>query len=483
MGSTLDLGTRSNSVLPCSFPMSTNERGCWSCRARRKRCDGRTPRCNTCDRLGIDCAGFGSSRPNWMDGGVQQRAYCGWLKNVVKSARRQQSHTQRRLYSDSSSNFSQTQQSPLWLASPTSPVEIAIPDTAPYQVQTPWTDPGPSSSLLKADPRIEYWLAQSLDWETNTELFSPGLDEGDLGGLNCTMPEGYFDTLIADPQQDQASPPSPKQGMPNLAELSQGNADCEPDWLLLMRYFDCTMQRLFPFHCQVEHIDERGYMLHLAHRSSIVRIALISTVSYDFEQLWTDAQPQHADAKASATNSRWLTYYHQASELIQPELETLFSNNNHTSPNSRHNLALEALVSLVHLLLLGVSWSKSSLRQLIGTTAHLLCFSVRSRRQKCNKNALSTGLSSSRASRFYNIISSIWTPVPPAIFLHVHLPALARLPPHHTATRAALVLSCRHAAGSSREQSMRLRDIASRGHLSNRRPGRVEIQQRGCRHT
>lgn len=462
--------------------MSSNERGCWSCRARRKRCDGRTPRCNTCDRLGIDCAGFGTSRPSWMDGGTQQRAYCGWLKNIVKSARRQQTHTQRKLYSDSSSSVSQTQQSPLWLASPIIPVEIAIPETAPYQVQTPWTDPGPSSSSLKADPRIEYWLAQSLDWETNTELFAHGLDEGDLGGLNCTMSEGYFDTLIADPQRDQASTLSPKPDTPDFLEPSQGNADCEPEWLLLMRYFDCTMQRLFPFHCQVEHIDERGYMLHLAHRSSIVRIALISTVSYDFEQVSIDAQPQHVDAEASATTPRWLIYYHQASEMIQPELETLFDNKNHTSPSCRHNLALEALVSLVHLLLLGVSSSNSSLRRLIGTTAHLGRFSARSRRPKCNKNALSTRLSTSRASQFYNFISSVWTPVPRAKFLHIHLPALARLPSHRTATRAALVLSRRHAAASSRGQSMRLRDIASRGHISDRGPGRVEIQQRRCRH-
>ena len=93
--STLDLGIRSNSVLPCSFPMSTTERGCWSCQARRKRCEGSTPRCNTCDWLGIDCAGFGTSPSIWMDGGVQQRAYCGWLQKRREVGAAIQSQQQR----------------------------------------------------------------------------------------------------------------------------------------------------------------------------------------------------------------------------------------------------------------------------------------------------------------------------------------------------------------------------------------------------
>ena len=55
--------------------------------------------------------------------------------------------------------------------------------------------------------------------------------------------------------------------------------------------------------------------------------------------------------------------------MIPSELKTLFNDSNHTSLSCRHNLALEALVSLVHLLLLGVSSSRSILRSLIGTTA------------------------------------------------------------------------------------------------------------------
>ena len=338
--------------------MVSNGRGCWSCRARRKRCDGRTPRCNTCDRLGIVCAGFGTTHPSWMDGGAKQRSYCCWLKNVVKSARRQQAHTRRKSHSGSGSGLSQAHQSQEWIASRTSSVEVVIPETAPYQVETLWTDARPSSSPLEADLRIDYLLTQPLDWETDTDLFPHGLDEEDLGGLGFTMSQEYPDSWIAEAQQQYQPPPlSPEPDIPALLALTEGNADSEPDWLLLMRYFDCTMQRLFPFHCPVDLVDGRGYMLHLAHRSALVRTALMSAVLYDIERMPTDTRPQDADSNPCITTPRWLAYFHRGSAMILSELETLFNNKNKTSPSCRYNLALEALVSLVHLLLLDVSLS------------------------------------------------------------------------------------------------------------------------------
>ena len=98
-------------------------------------------------------------------------------------------------------------------------------------------------------------------------------------------------------------------------------------------------------------------MLHLAHRSSMVRTALMSAVSYDIERVTTDTQSQDADSEACIATPRWLAYYHRGSAMILSELETLFNNKNKTSPSCRHNLAVEALVSLVHLLLLDVSLS------------------------------------------------------------------------------------------------------------------------------
>ena len=333
--------------------MVSKGRGCWSCRARRKRCDGRTPLCNTCERLGIVCAGFGTIHPSWMDGGAKQRAYCCWLKDVVKSSRRQQIHTRSKSYRGSSSGLSQER-----IASRTSSVELLVPEAALYQVQTLWTDAKPSSSPLETDPHIDHLLTQPVSWKIDTELYPNGIEEEEMGSLGCTMSQEYPESSRGGAEQQyQPSSLSLEPEMPGLLVQTQGRADCEPDWILLMRYFDCTMQWMFPFYCPVDLVDGRGYMLHLAHRSSVVRIALMSAASYDIEQVSNNTQPQNADSQACITTPMWQAYYHRASAMILSELENLFNNQNKGSLSYRHNLALEALVGLVHLLLLGVSLS------------------------------------------------------------------------------------------------------------------------------
>ncbi|KAF7190806.1 Pestheic acid cluster transcriptional regulator 3 [Pseudocercospora fuligena] len=66
--------------------------GCWSCRARRKRCDGRQPMCGICSALHITCY-YGSERPQWMDGGSKQEEMAQILKREVKmNAHRRRIH-------------------------------------------------------------------------------------------------------------------------------------------------------------------------------------------------------------------------------------------------------------------------------------------------------------------------------------------------------------------------------------------------------
>ena len=288
-----------------------------------------------------------------MDGGAKQRAYCCWLKDVVKSSRRQQIPTMSKSYRGSSSGLSQK-----WIASRTSSVELLVPETALYQVQSLWTDAEPSSSPLETDPRIDHLLTQPVSWEIDTELYPNGIEDDEMGSLGCTVSQEYPDSLRGGAEQQyQPSSLSPEPEMPGSLIQTQGNADCEPDWILLMRYFDCTMQRLFPFYCPVGLVDGRGYMLHLAHRSSVVRIALMSAASYDIEQVSNNTQPQNADSQAYINTPMWRAYYHRVSAMILSELEKLFNNKNKSSLSYRHNLALEALVGLVHLLLLDVSLS------------------------------------------------------------------------------------------------------------------------------
>lgn len=81
---TMLTGTRSNT-------------GCWTCRARRKKCDERKQYCSTCESLRLVCHGYGQ-RPDWMDGGVKERTQARAFKSDVersKSLRRQLEQSRR----------------------------------------------------------------------------------------------------------------------------------------------------------------------------------------------------------------------------------------------------------------------------------------------------------------------------------------------------------------------------------------------------
>ncbi|KAH8892883.1 hypothetical protein GQ53DRAFT_822391 [Thozetella sp. PMI_491] len=70
-----------------SAPLRSKQ-GCWTCKLRRKKCDETHPRCSICESLSIPCYGFGP-RPEWMDGGDNERAVLNSLKEIVKRTSRQ----------------------------------------------------------------------------------------------------------------------------------------------------------------------------------------------------------------------------------------------------------------------------------------------------------------------------------------------------------------------------------------------------------
>jgi hypothetical protein len=57
--------------------------GCWTCRLRRKKCDGGHPGCSKCEALKITCYGYGS-KPEWIDGGSKEREKAQEIRGMVK---------------------------------------------------------------------------------------------------------------------------------------------------------------------------------------------------------------------------------------------------------------------------------------------------------------------------------------------------------------------------------------------------------------
>jgi C6 transcription factor Pro1 len=62
--------------------MLRSNHGCWSCRIRRKKCDETKPVCTTCTSRNITCHGYGS-KPEWLDGGDQEKLIARDLKNQI----------------------------------------------------------------------------------------------------------------------------------------------------------------------------------------------------------------------------------------------------------------------------------------------------------------------------------------------------------------------------------------------------------------
>ena len=69
--------------IPSRLP-ARSPHGCWTCRARRKKCDENRPSCSTCASLELECHGYGP-KPTWMDNGILQREQILCIKRSMHS--------------------------------------------------------------------------------------------------------------------------------------------------------------------------------------------------------------------------------------------------------------------------------------------------------------------------------------------------------------------------------------------------------------
>ena len=71
-----------NTVDKMAAPRSGKLTACWTCRLRHKKCDGSYPTCETCHALDLPCH-QGSTKPDWLDGGLSEQKMREKLKNTV----------------------------------------------------------------------------------------------------------------------------------------------------------------------------------------------------------------------------------------------------------------------------------------------------------------------------------------------------------------------------------------------------------------
>ncbi|KAJ5281862.1 hypothetical protein N7478_007234 [Penicillium angulare] len=122
--------------------------GCWTCRLRRKRCDGALPQCQNCTGLDITCD-RSPTRPIWMDGGLREKEKTEAIKQQIKDGavgRRQRPGRDQAASSGNSSTFIVTSQNDFVNASSNGE---SPPSYSQVFLSAPSTNTGPSQSTME----------------------------------------------------------------------------------------------------------------------------------------------------------------------------------------------------------------------------------------------------------------------------------------------------------------------------------------------
>lgn len=73
--------------------------GCWTCRARKKRCDDGRPACSSCVFRSIKCYGYDGAKPDWMDSGPLEMEMMRSIKLQTKASYRERRSKNSKEYS------------------------------------------------------------------------------------------------------------------------------------------------------------------------------------------------------------------------------------------------------------------------------------------------------------------------------------------------------------------------------------------------
>lgn len=200
--------------------MPRKTEGCWTCRARKKRCDSRRPACAACTSRFITCYGY-DAKPEWMNNGDIEREVMELLHQRIK-----RSYSLRR--ARASRRYSNLDKS------------------------LPVLDPGLP---------VTFQLSRNSDGQ---HASLPQLD-------NVQPPTGNNCSNFTVVHSAETSPLQPfSQSTPemtlSLASRDESNVRCsydERDLDLLMYYLDHIHPRQFPFYRSRPSDIGRGWLLNL----------------------------------------------------------------------------------------------------------------------------------------------------------------------------------------------------------------------------
>lgn len=246
-----------------------NGLGCWTCRLRRKRCDGAKPKCSNCITLEITCH-VGDIRPEWLDGGTRQKEMTKTIKARIK--RRAETRRER------------------------------------PAVQITTADSGSQNFIIESGQDLK-----SQDSQQKLSHASDGLgttSHPEAGTLERMQWMGSVLGFLDEYEEVHD----------HLPVLSRGR-DFEIDFM--MKYLDYVFPHLFPFYQPCLQETGRSWVLALLRRSRVAFHSAMSLSAFFFISALIDAYPGQHDLCKSQLWEKVGRQPNICFELIQHDIQDL----------------------------------------------------------------------------------------------------------------------------------------------------------------
>ncbi|CAK7227532.1 hypothetical protein SEUCBS140593_006610 [Sporothrix eucalyptigena] len=238
--------------------------GCWTCRARKKKCDDGRPSCAACTLRAITCYGY-DAKPAWMDSGEQEKSMLLTMKERAK-----ESYSQRRRSRAMRSARNIRQGSMSTMATTASPS-----GTRSEYGESPGTTIPPTAAAGPA----HHPLPDGRSFEMQTDQSSPN-------------------EAAKEPQRKRSRTPPESSDGGSSSRTGSSFPYSENELSLLMYYFDHVFPRLCPFFTYSAGDKGRGWLLSLFLRTKPLCAAAICISACDQAQfvlgpLSDIPQPRH----------------------------------------------------------------------------------------------------------------------------------------------------------------------------------------------
>ncbi|RDW57474.1 hypothetical protein BP6252_13734 [Coleophoma cylindrospora] len=316
--------------------------GCWTCRLRHKKCDETVPFCACCESLEIQCFGYGP-KPQWLDGGAQERQMAAEIKRAVRRGISERSRCNMTV-----SRFTLDQDIPLL-----APVSKAKPTDFPVvSPDTPWVNKYSNYTLepLATPPMTTPSPNHTRRWSSGPSPID------DLPGLYYSYSSP---AEVHDDQMDSFSRREIEQKYtlsdselsdPEMYSMTTRETD------IMALYLDTVFYETYPFHrLRKSSLEYRDWHLALPIFQGPAQQACFGVRRQPGNELAASGGSSNSEyLEETSTGLQATSYYICAIESLGSELAHWIQNRGNKCPWERREKTTEILFCILQLIIFEV---------------------------------------------------------------------------------------------------------------------------------